>query len=524
MNSASRGRRFMSAFALAAALVSLYSMRRADPDLWGYLAYGNLFVATHGLTTHDPFAYTSSGFHWVTFEYGAHLLLWWAYDLAGPPGLIALKCLAGGAALWGLYAAIRLTADDPFTWAPVLLLCTSAICRFFLFRPQLFTFAFFACFVAVLFRFLLRRRAPLWALPLVTLAWANMHGGFVAGLGAVGLTILLRASGNLGAAWRPGSLLAGTGRLWAAFAACLAVSFVNPLGARLWGYILTELSHGTNRQYIAEWGPATLSGDAWSTIALTFIAVTLAVVAWAAYRHAPEAPGPPPLAWALSCVPLIAMSYLSVRHVPLAAIWTGPVIALLASRVQDQLPRLAAFRRAWFLLRGIAVVQVCLIFFVVYAQPRPEIRIDGTVLGTTHPCGAVAYLREQHLRGNLFNPLWWGSYITWERYPDVRVSMDGRNVSLFPDAMVLENMKFYTDAAGIADLDTPLRYPTDFLIVPADAPVLPRVQSDARWRRIYGDADAVLFERTSGRVTPPEPASQTAPLTRQTARCEAVLK
>ena len=45
-----------------AAAVCLYSMSRADPDLWGYLASGRLFVEQGGLTTHDPFAYTSTGF------------------------------------------------------------------------------------------------------------------------------------------------------------------------------------------------------------------------------------------------------------------------------------------------------------------------------------------------------------------------------------------------------------------------------------------------------------------------------
>jgi len=403
--------------------------------------------------------------------------------------------------LWCLLIAVRDTTDEPFIWAPIFLLCTSSICRFFVFRPQLFTFAFFAFFVVVLFKFLRRRRAPLWALPVVMLAWANLHGGFLAGLGAVGLVILLRASENLAAfGWRSGRLSEGTQRLWVTLAACAAVTFINPLGPRLWVYIVTEVTHSTNRRYIEEWAPASLHRDAWSMIALTFIVVILAVVGWTAHRRAKGSAGPLPIYWVASCVPLIAMSYLSVRHVPLAAIWTGPVITLLASQVHDQLPQLAAFRRSWFVLRGLALLPVCLIFFVVYSDPLPAIRIDGTVLGPKHPCGAVAFLRDQGAQGNLYNPLWWGAYITWELYPSVRVSMDGRNVSLFPDEMVLENMKFYTDDVNRADLDAPFRYATDFLVVPADAPVLPRVQADSRWRRMYTDFDSVLFERADARA------------------------
>ena len=525
MNSVSRGRQLASAFAVGSAAVCLYSMRQADPDLWGYLTYGRLFVESGRLTSHDPFAYTSSGFQWTTFEYGAQVLLWLAYHFAGPLGLIALKCLVGGAALGCLLIAVRATAHTPSVWVPIFLLCTSAICRFFLFRPQLFTFAFFALFVAVLFQFLVRRRAPLWVLPLVMLAWANVHGGFVAGLGALVLVILLRASENLAAfGWRSGRLAEGTRRLWVTLAACTAATFINPLGPRLWVYVVTELTHSTNRQYIVEWAPASLHRDAWSTIALTLIAITLAVVGWAAQKHHNGSTGPLPIYWVASCAPLIAMSYVSVRHVPLAAIWSGPVIAWLGSHLPDRPAQSAAFRRTWFVLRATAVLQVGLILAIVYGEPRPTIHVDGTILGVTHPCGSVGFLQSRGARGNLYNPLWWGAYVTWKLYPSIQVSMDGRNVSLFSDQMVLENLKFYSDDASRVDIDAPFRYATDFLMVPTDAPVLTRVVSDSRWRRVYGDADSVLFERAgvTGALSDLS-APGGVPLTAQKPACEVFL-
>ncbi len=486
-------------FALVSAAVCLYSMRRADPDLWGYLAAGRLFLEQGGLTTHDPFAYTSTGLTWVTFEYGAHIALWLAYRVAGPLGLIALKCILGGVSLYFLAAAIRVTTRDPHVWVPAFVLCASTVSRFFLFRPQLFTFAFFALFVAVLFRHLLERRAPLWLLPAVMLVWANTHGGFVAGLGAVGLAIALRASENL--RLEPFSvrrLMAGTKALWVTLGTCVVATFINPMGARLWGYVLTELAHSTNRRYTVEWGPASLHTDAWSAIALTLITGTFLVVAAAACRRGRSlGKGPQSIAWALTCVPLLAMAYVSVRHVPIAAIWVGPVITLLASRAIVAVGHSAAFRRTWFVLRGLAVLPACLTFAVVLAAPLAAISTDGTVLGRRHPCTAVAFLRENHLTGNVFNPLWWGSYLTWELYPAVRVSMDGRNISLFSDRMVVENFDFYLKNAGTVDADAPLRYDTRVLLIPADSPVLSRIETDARWQQAFRDNDSALFLRAS---------------------------
>jgi hypothetical protein len=189
------------------------------------------------------------------------------------------------------------------------------------------------------------------------------------------------------------------------------------------------------------------------------------------------------------------MAYLSVRHVPLAALWVGPVIALLASRDLVVAGDSPAFRRLWFVFRGLAVLPVCLTAAAVYAQPGPAISTGGTVLGNTHPCRAVAFMRDNHLAGNIFNPLWWGSYITWELYPAVRVSMDGRNISLFPDRMVVENFDFYLKDAGTVDPETPLRYDTDFLLIPSDSPVLSRIETDGRWRQAFRDGDAALFLR-----------------------------
>jgi len=62
-----------SAIAVAGALICVYAVRQVDPDFWGYLDAGRLFAA-HGVTSHDPFAYTTSHSAWITFEYGAELV------------------------------------------------------------------------------------------------------------------------------------------------------------------------------------------------------------------------------------------------------------------------------------------------------------------------------------------------------------------------------------------------------------------------------------------------------------------
>ena len=141
----------------------------------------------------------------------------------------------------------------------------------------------------------------------------------------------------------------------------------------------------------------------------------------------------------------------------------------------------------------------CATFAIVLANPAPEIRADGAVLGRTHPCGAVQFLRRHGVVANVYTPLWWGAYVTWELYPAVRVSMDGRNISLYSRDMVLENLKFYSDPVSAVNVDVPLHYDTDLLLMPTNSPALSAVVTDTRWRRVYADLDAALFARVGTR-------------------------
>jgi hypothetical protein len=523
-------RRLLAAFALLAALASVYLTRTADADLWGHLRYGRLFVETRGLPAADPFAFTSADRPWSSHEYLSQVLLWLAYAAGGPAGLVVLKCLVGGAAVFFLYAGIRLASDDPRAWAPVLLLTAPAVGRWLLFRPQLFTFFFFALFVWLLFRALLGRPARLWLLPPATALWVNLHGGFLAGIGAVGLALGLRALqawNETGLRWRP--LARATGPLALTLVGCLAASLLNPRGWRLWPYLATELTCDVNRRFIEEWQPLSLGAHGWTAVCFFALVGLLLVAALLAGRR-PVA-GLYPWQWLLACLPLTLLACGSVRHVPIATLWMAPVLALLTRAAEGRrqkavgsrqkpaaggqlfclLPSafclLPAARGVWLLTTGLASVPALLTVRAVLADPAPTVSATGPVLGEHAPNGAVAFLRGNGLRGRVYNSLWWGSYLTWELYPDVLVSMDGRNVTLFSPELVGENLSFYL--AADADPEAPLRHRPDFLLVPADAPVLPRLRADRHWALLFDDGHAALFapagaQGTSGRLVRPD--------------------
>ena len=187
-----REQRLFAITAVVLALVAVYAVRSADADLWGHLRYGQHLLANGGRVGADPFAYTTAGRVWNDHEYLAQMGFWLVYDAAGPWGLILLKCFVGAATIFVLYRALRLGSDDARVWGPLLVLLAAGVGRWLIFRPQIFTFLLLSIFVLTLFRHLLDRPARLWVLPLLVPLWVNLHGGFLAGLGAVGLALLLR--------------------------------------------------------------------------------------------------------------------------------------------------------------------------------------------------------------------------------------------------------------------------------------------------------------------------------------------
>lgn len=499
--------RIFSILVLVVAVVSVYAIRTADPDLWGHLLYGQFFLEHGVVGVSDPFAYTTQGLRWYAHEYLAQMTMWWLYAQLGPIALIALKVLLGGGTLYLLYRSIRFVADDVRIWAPATMLASILLPQFFQFRPQLFTYLGMALFVFVLLRTLYDEPAPLWSLPLVTLVWANLHGGFLAGIGLLGLALGLRIIQSVR---QNGLDVVGVWKnvrgLGATLVGCVIASLFTPLGWRMWPFLYVELGNPYNARYIEEWKPLQLTAPGWSgTLALFLLGLLL--VAWGAARRRSIA-GLKAWQWILSVLPVAWLAFRSVRHVSLLVIWGIPILALLAQAGWRRLHRRSAARLFVLACTGLILVPALIAVALTVADPLPRIRVTEESIGETSPFSAASFIRSNGLCGNVYNPLWWGSYLSWELYPNVLVSMDGRNDTVFPVEMIGENLAFY--AGDLDGADIPARYDTDMLLVPADSDVLDRVLAAGQWDVLFEDQEAVLFlptgvepEDVMGRCTYP---------------------
>ncbi len=221
--------RHLAASLILLAVVVAIAMTRADVDLWGHVLFGLDTLRDLRLESADPYSFTSDR-PWVNHEWLSEVILALAWRSGGSVGLVAVKLACALGALALVSVSLRARGVALQDQIPLLGLAVAGMLpRVNHIRPQLFSVLLYA---GLLLAFTKsergRRSALLWCLPILTL-WANLHGGWIVGLGTVGLW-----TGGLAIEQRHQGI-----RAWSvlAFAAAAALAtLINPYGFGLWRF------------------------------------------------------------------------------------------------------------------------------------------------------------------------------------------------------------------------------------------------------------------------------------------------
>jgi hypothetical protein len=139
----------------------------------------------------------------------------------------------------------------------------------------------------------------------------------------------------------------------------------------------------------------------------------------------------------------------------------GPYLQALGwaafTRLPPRLKRLAQPALGVTLVYGLLAVFVAAVF------------LPGASLEVLAPVGhdavrEVDILSRAHATGNLATPFGWGCYCAWRLAPDIKISMDGRYETTYPESTFELNNRFYEKRG--ADWDRLIRdYPVDYVIL-----------------------------------------------------------
>ena len=222
--------------------VALFSRNVADNDLWGYLSFGRVFWEDGYFPYHDIFSYTPTKPVWVYHEWLTGISFYLIYKHAGAAGLQLFRYIIVLATIYLIYLTALKKGGTSLAaciaLVPAILLISFGYVPV---RAQVFTYFFFILTVYILERAKKGREWSVlfWLLP-IQLLWCNFHGGFLAGLGLIGLYAL--GEGLSGRKYIP---IASLGVI------ALLLTLVNPYGAQYWAYTMDAVS--MSRPDIDEW-------------------------------------------------------------------------------------------------------------------------------------------------------------------------------------------------------------------------------------------------------------------------------
>lgn len=249
----------------------------ADVDLWGYLAFGRQFWTSGHFPYRDVFSYVPTLDPWVYHEWLTGVIFYPVYKFTGSAGLQVIKYLAGSATCWFVYLTARLRGANPLTSGLLIIMALQGW-LFFGYAPvraQVFTYLFFAVYIFLLERARIKQEwRYLLVLTFIQVLWCNLHGGFLAGLGLIGVYAVGEAISR-----RPFL------PFMYALVFSTVVTLVNPYGFQYWAYLYRAVS--MPRPEIWEWASiinAYISGNiSWQEIMNPL--ATLVLVVFLAIRN-----------------------------------------------------------------------------------------------------------------------------------------------------------------------------------------------------------------------------------------------
>ena len=385
---------------------------RLDPDFGWHLQAGT-YIRAHGIPSHDIFSYSAPGFRWIDHEWGSNVLISIVYQYGG---FAALSLVF--AAIWSAALALTQIARKPV----ILLVAVSALLPYVLIRPYAWTVLCFSTLLVLL------KYRPKWygfAIPLLFLIWANLHGGFVIGLAAIAFLAVKQHKRSLAAVLVASALL----------------TFINPYGPRLYTEIYRTLTDFSVHAQIAEW-----RSFHFFTESMEFVVLWVAAYIWYDLRLGPmlltfisewktkrrllankkgRVQTKQTILMAarrlFSLNMLLFLGALSAtRNVPFFILGASDDLMRYNAAFLRSLPRrLTHLQRTWLLVGyGSVIVWLAAVLIAVFAFSPWQREAN-------FPTGAVAYLKQHPCQGQLFNDYNYGGYLIW-KLPGTKDFIDGR--------------------------------------------------------------------------------------------------
>ncbi len=464
----------------------------ADPDLWGHTLYG-IRAWNQGVLVEptDPFSYTAPNATWINHEWLTELQFALVWTHFGNAGLWIWRNLLVLVVFLCVAAELRRQQANLAASTVLLLYGAECLSQFVIFaRPQVPTLALFTLTLMILKRHSERAsRWEMWTLPLLMALWTNLHGGFLAGCGIIGVYTLLDFFSRIrsGRIWNRESLtlpiVAGLSAM-----ATLCSPYGYKLHLMLWEHLATE-------QFVVEWQPLWAARQAPTYyVPLVLLALALPVSRRWTWSDA----------LVLAVIGSQAMSH--IRHVSLLAI---ACLILLPGPLSESLPKI--FRhltsvlqksgRGFWRIGGVGLAAGVLVVLQIRGTVdmwrkglKPwDVAVESRSPVPGMPVRAVIFLKREKLSGNLLTDYGWAQFVFWHA-PEFKLAFDGRYRTVYSGQLEREFLAFQRTGRE-RPLQTAMldKYPTEIVMLPIGSGAAQYLPRRKDFVELYRDDQAVVW-------------------------------
>jgi hypothetical protein len=463
----------------AAVLLFLIGRQVGFIDLGYHLRAGMWEWQHHHWLDHDIFTSTFRNKPWLNQNWLAQIAFYGVWRFSGYAGLVAMNAVlfTGGFIL--LFRVCGRRSGNVRLAAIAALVAVAPAILNTLVRPQAFSWFLLAVVVWLLEDVDAHPQRTLWIIPLMAV-WANLHGGFIVGM----LFLSITAAVSL---FRRGSLSQRSARvLFLATVGSFVAALANPWGWRVYPYVVNVGGNPIVRRFIDEWQPPVLTSWAGGLFFGSLFALVGALIFSSARLKA------------IDLIRVAAGALLGLMAIRNGLWWSmaaGPPLASLLAPLRYRFVRSAVEdppKRAHWVV--VAMVVVLLLLASPWSRSISPMIPAGerSLVPSSTPTSAAAYLRSHPMNGNMFNSQSYGSYFEWA-VPQRPTFIDSR-IELFSTRLWNDYVAVMTTKPGWEDImkrrdigyAVLARKPQSYLDI--------AMRDSHQWSPLYSDRTTDIFE------------------------------
>lgn len=463
-----------------------------DLDLGWHLMTGKFIVEKQIIPTTDLFSYSLPDHEYIAHSWLFDVITYVSYQILGLSGVNFVYIVIVITSMWSLTLASRRWLHNK-ELSLVIFLLTPYVLSIIGLRSLLVSFLGLSAVWWLITKIgneerrALRfgewlRSERLWILPIFFWTWSNLHGGFVLGLGLLGLWLGCKWSINVVQEHR----LPVKVEYWLMLLGLIViVTLINPYGWKVYEFGLSLVTNQAAASMNADWLPLLSNRLPQETLGLRLSLVMFGAVVIIGLKKKFDEKLLLSILLGLTLWKIRFGIVLLVVLLPLMVSFVEEMFAVLSNLKNNQV-------RWGVVVGGIVLVGINLdnMKNTICANSSAECYAkEGG-----YPIKAVEYLKSQPGLHNVFNYYNWGGYLIW-KMPEKKYFIDGRMDNFLVDGQSFLNVFGEIERSDEGYEEKIMNYGTDAVLIPSEWKLAKNLEASELWQVGYRDSIAVVLER-----------------------------